>query len=170
MTTMDETADPRAAMRAKDAAAGMDPTLLERFMTKTELDPATGCLNWTGATSGDAYGYLRFEGRPQRVHRLAYKWFVGPIPEDTPVVRHRCDNPTCVNPGHLLDGTKADNVADMLERGRQTPPSVPLKEDEKQVIVGLHAMGHSQNHVADCMGVSLNTVKRVLRDARKDHG
>ena len=43
------------------------------------------------------------------------------VPYDTlkgMLVRHRCDNPRCVEPTHLELGSAADNSADMVQRGR----------------------------------------------------
>ena len=34
------------------------------------------------------------------------------------VARHSCDTPLCVNARHILNGTHADNAADMVARGR----------------------------------------------------
>ena len=36
------------------------------------------------------------------------------------VTRHTCDNRWCIRPDHLLIGTQADNIRDMVERGRQS--------------------------------------------------
>lgn len=52
-----------------------------------------------------------------RASRLAYMSYYGPIPDGL-VVRHKCDNPACINPVHLEVGTQADNMRDRENRGR----------------------------------------------------
>lgn len=49
-------------------------------------------------------------------HRKVYYEATGELPE---VVRHKCDNPRCINVAHLEGGTHVDNMADMYQRGRQ---------------------------------------------------
>jgi len=39
------------------------------------------------------------------------------------VVRHSCDEPLCINPSHLLEGTHSDNTQDMLARNRHNLPA-----------------------------------------------
>lgn len=48
-----------------------------------------------------------------------YMWTL--IHEEIPagqVVRHKCDNPFCINTDHLELGTQKENIRDMIERGR----------------------------------------------------
>jgi hypothetical protein len=52
-----------------------------------------------------------------RAHRAAWILANGPVPEGL-IVRHKCDNPLCVNVGHLELGTFKDNTNDMISRGR----------------------------------------------------
>ena len=66
------------------------------------------------------HGRLRVGGRAGTIeytHRLAWQYYVGPIPDGL-LVRHTCDNPPCCNPAHLLLGTQADNALDMVKRRR----------------------------------------------------
>jgi|1185.fasta_scaffold02358_2 hypothetical protein len=91
-------------------------TLPERLWSNVEKD-ANGCWNWQGTRRRKGYGQISAEGRVVSTHRLAYRLAHGEIP-DGMVVRHRCDNPPCINPDHLEVGTHADNSRDMVERGR----------------------------------------------------
>jgi hypothetical protein len=92
-------------------------TEFERFELHVDRSAGPlGCHPWTGHCDEDGYGV--FKGSiGARAPRYAYRWFVGPL-SDKEVVRHKCDNPPCVNPEHLLSGTNADNTRDMLDRGR----------------------------------------------------
>jgi hypothetical protein len=90
--------------------------LRERFLEK--IRKTENCWEWTAAKNSDGYGIIGVGGHGTvRAHRLAYKLFVGPIPEGKQVL-HRCDNPGCINPSHLWIGMDADNQADSVAKGR----------------------------------------------------
>jgi hypothetical protein len=55
----------------------------------------------------------------QLAHRVAYEVFVGPIEPEELYTCHHCDCRPCINPKHLFLGTCADNLADMVAKGRQ---------------------------------------------------
>lgn len=78
-----------------------------------------GCWEWRGRKLPSGYGTIANPGESSwlYLHRLMYERYVGPIPEGL-LIRHKCDNPPCSNPDHLETGTHADNMRDMVERGR----------------------------------------------------
>ena len=89
----------------------------ERFFAK--VDKTDGCWNWTACTYG-RMGYGKFSvARSTSVsaHCWSYEYHHGDIPKGM-VVMHTCDNPKCVNPDHLVLGTRQDNQRDMKEKGR----------------------------------------------------
>ena len=78
--------------------------------------PEAGCWIWLGASS-KGYGQVSKVGEMLYAHRVAFEAFVGPIPDGMDVL-HTCDTPSCVNPDHLTVGSHADNMADMVAKGR----------------------------------------------------
>jgi hypothetical protein len=80
----------------------------------------TGCIERINGRI-NTYGYpVAFSSKlfgDETLHRIVYRVFKGDILPGN-VIRHTCDNPKCINPDHLLQGTHADNVADRVARGR----------------------------------------------------
>jgi hypothetical protein len=96
-------------------------SIKQRLAKYSTLNDATGCIEWHGYKDKDNYGVLLVceNGikKNTKAHRLAYQLFVEPIP-DGMFVCHKCDNPSCIATEHLFLGTPADNVADMMRKGR----------------------------------------------------
>ena len=63
------------------------------------------------------YAKMSVNGKKVTIHRYLYEQNFGEIPNNV-VVRHKCDNPNCINIEHLELGSQKENVEDMFERGR----------------------------------------------------
>lgn len=91
-----------------------------RLLAQLGLVTETGCIEFTGYRNRKGYGRIRFRGKKNLAHRVAYILAYGEIPEGE-IVRHDCDNPPCCNPEHLHTGTVAANWEDAKMRGRLRP-------------------------------------------------
>lgn len=78
----------------------------------------TQCWVWVGYRDSNGYGRFRASSETVLAHRFGYELRNGPIPEGMKLL-HLCDNPACVRSDHLMTGTQADNVRDMIEKGRR---------------------------------------------------
>lgn len=145
---------------------------------KIERDPNSGCWLWTGSLGGGDYGVVHTKNGCQKAHRVAWQLRHGPIPRGMRVL-HRCDTPICVNPDHLFLGTQADNVADMVAKGRHKPPKPQLGSINPQAVLteaqarwvkmAVKESGHSQREIARMLGVSPMTVSRIVNNQTWSH-
>ena len=92
-------------------------TARERFEARVDRN-IDDCWHWIGGLF-KGYGCMRVEGKWCFVHRLAYEWYIGPIPK-WHNINHKCGVRHCVNPEHLYAGTQKENVQDMIRAGRFT--------------------------------------------------
>lgn len=110
--------------RVTGLKSGQKPAILTHMIPLSERKPLAqriaenqasnpdGCWEWHGVRSL-GYGHISVmeNGRPvkRKVHRVAYKLVVGPIPEGMHL-DHLCRNPPCYNPKHLEAVTARTNI------------------------------------------------------------
>lgn len=93
------------------------PIIFERVMGRRHF-AESGCIEYTGYVHKWGYGYIQFQGKNWKVHRLVWTAIVGPIP-DGGVIMHSCDNRKCINMDHLSLGTQQANIRDCAAKKRQ---------------------------------------------------
>lgn len=139
----------------------------ERFWANVDNSDAEGCWEWVGYINHAGYGLHGVDGTQVRAHRYSYELHKDPIPEGH-FVCHRCDNPACVRPGHLFAGTHADNMADMVYKGRH---SHTLSEGDVLEIRRRYVKGErpTQTELAEEYGVGHSQIGRIVRGEAWTH-
>lgn len=146
--------DPMRSRRA--TPEGNTPE--ERFWAQVEIpsDP-TKCWIWKGHIQ-KGYGKTGYRGKRWIAHRLA--WFLVKGIEPEGVLRHfECDNPPCINPSHMKEGTSEDNVQDMIAKGRNVMGE------------GVHTAILTETDIPDirellAKGIGTGTIARIYKVCR----
>jgi DNA-binding XRE family transcriptional regulator len=147
----------------------------DRFFSK--VDMSSGCWIWQGAINEGGYGIFWDNNKPIRAHRWSFKFFNGELNDDICVL-HNCpegDNPLCVNPHHLFLGTRADNIQDMVSKGRQNFSGPGAHKGEKHhlsvlsegEVVEIRKIRESDKlsyqELATLFGVSKPTIQAIIK-------
>lgn len=128
---------------------------------------------------GDKDGYLithrSIDGvrSKVRLHRYVFYQTYGYWPN---TCRHTCDNPRCINPAHLIDGTPADNSRDMVLRARSLKGTkhhrAKLTEQDVYTIRSRYEYKSADNNsftLAKEFGVSQHLIMRILKNKVWSH-
>jgi hypothetical protein len=121
-----------------------------------------GCWEWKGAKT-HGYGAIMRNRQRLRVHRVSYELWCGSIPEGM-VIRHVCDNPCCVNPSHLEYGTQAENIQDIVVRGRHG-----RRKLTKEQVEAIRASTDSNRALSDKYGVGIIAIRRAKKGETWKH-
>ena len=92
-------------------------TTNNRYWNYVDKKGEDECWNWLGSKDSDGYGQFTIGHNTFKSHRVMYILTYGKIYEDK-LIMHTCDNPSCVNPKHLKEGTYKDNMIDKVNKGR----------------------------------------------------
>jgi HNH endonuclease len=129
---------------------------------RTIPEPNSGCLLWCGSFRKNGYGqFFPKKGVSMLAHRASWELQNGPIPTGLSIL-HKCDVPACVEPSHLFPGTQADNMADMVKKGRSTQgarhPNARTSESKVREIAA--AVG-SYREISIRFGVTRDIVSHI---------
>lgn len=159
------------ACRAKLQSEWQRRDLATRFWEK--VDKRGNCWIWTASTLKTGYGCIRIDQKTIRAHRVAYELCVGPVPQGR-LLRHSCDNKRCVNPSHLIPGTKCDNAVDAVLRGQhrvgERDTKARLSNADVAVIRIALADGVTGRALAQRFNVDESHISHIKHGKSRKHG
>ena len=145
-----------SALTANDLAQ-----IAARFWPRVAQGASEACWPYLGFRNRNGYGEIGFKAFTLRAHRVSFFLARGYWPK---VTRHTCDNPPCVNPAHLIDGSQSDNSHDMHARGRAAKGSrngvAKLTEEDAANILSLAGLCRAAD-LAAAFGVSRRTISHI---------
>ena len=138
-----------------------------KLLSKKQVTDTNCWLITDGYSVGIGYKKIRADGKDWYAHRLAYHMCCAEITSE--VIMHSCDNPNCIQPEHLFDGTHADNVADKVAKRRHCFGEGHYKSkltweqvNEMRALRARH--GYNLQFFADRYGVGRGTVQQILEN------
>lgn len=160
---------------------GFIQTLPERFWEKVQKNSDEACWPWLAGGRQRGYGCIGVAWLPDKkrawildAHVVSWLLNRGRIP-DGMCVLHDCpggDDRLCVNPNHLMLGTKADNARDMVAKGRWRGATGEAHRSCKlsdQMIHEIRSSSENPMALAARFAITIGHVYKILRGASRRH-
>lgn len=128
---------------------------------------------YTGLTKA-GYKKVSYLGRQTYLHRAVLAKKLNKIEELLDTALHSCDNPRCINPNHLAEGTHNANIEDMVCKGRQAKGNSHgrhiLTDSDCIYILNNWVFRHPElgtTAMAAKFGVGVSTVSKLLHSSKR---
>lgn len=126
----------------------------------------SGCWEWKLKIRPNGYARVTYLRRSLYAHRLSFEAFNGYI-DPLLDVCHSCDNRKCVNPEHLFQGTRKENMQDAVNKGRQASgiklPQTKIHGSDLEHVLYMAKAGVKYQDIADKYGVTRSCIGYIAR-------
>ena len=113
---------------------------------------------------------MTFERKSWYAHRLSYLAFGGTFIDGYDIC-HLCDNRKCVNPAHLFQGTRKDNMVDAKNKNRVANgfrlPQTKISKNDIFDIIYLANSGLKHKEIAEKYKVTRSLVTYYVNKNKK---
>jgi len=134
---------------------------------------SNSCWEWQGykhigkKRSDKGYGRMVFKRKNYYVHRLSFFIFNGHLHDDL-MVCHHCDNPSCINPVHLWEGTREENFFDAVKKKRMKGSIMLTKQEVIEIIEKFYLNNNfTQINLAKDYNVSKQAISQIICKFKK---
>jgi len=152
------------------------PSWVVSRIISNSIKRENGCLEYGGGLLKHKYGLISITLSGRRMSVTAHRalWMASHRDFDLPsdvYVRHKCDNPCCVNIDHLVAGTPKQNSQDCVERGRRARtvrPHLRHRFVTEETVLAVRAADGRVKDIAAQFGLSPGYVSKLrARKAKK---
>ena len=137
---------------------------MDRFWNK--VHKTDDCWLWTGRPNRDGYGQFKLDGKVWRAHQVAF--YLTHLKWPDQCVCHTCDNPACVRPEHLFEGSNWDNMQDKMRKRRHRSFTY-FSSDEVVLLRELYATGVSSTRISRTLEIPKATLLSMLNGSTHKH-
>jgi hypothetical protein len=139
-----------------------------RFWSRVEKGDINECWECVGMLlNGKGYGRFSINNKNIFAHRVSFQLHHNRLIQDGMIILHSCDNPSCVNPHHLSEGTHQDNATDRRKKGRG---AVKLTEVQiREIRQKYNEDGISHRQLGIEYGVSHRLIGGIVKLTRWKH-